>query len=264
MKVTEVRASTALSPSRLPGLDWALNPYRGCGHGCVYCYSPDVLRLKETEPWGSFVEVRKNLPVLLARERKACSGVVGLGTVTDPYQPAEERTRLTRYCLEQLAKAKCSVCVQTKSDLVTRDIDIISGMGNAEVGITITSVNEELARQLEPGAPEPARRVAALKELSGAGIRTWVFLGPVIPGINDSCEQMAAVIDAAEKAGCGRVLFDKLRLKPMVRERMRKMLGFARSERIFRLVGDREWEERVTVDIEVLCDDAKMKSEKAF
>jgi DNA repair photolyase len=134
MRITEARASTALSPSRLPGLDFALNPYRGCGHGCIYCYSPDVLRLGGKEPWGSFVEVRKNLPVLLAKERKACSGVVGLGTVTDPYQPAEEKTRLTRYCLEQLATAKCSVCVQTKSDLVARDTDILSRMKNAWQG----------------------------------------------------------------------------------------------------------------------------------
>ncbi len=264
MKVTEARASTALSQSRLPGLDWALNPYRGCQHGCVYCYSPDVLRMSGGEPWGGFVEVRKNLPVLLSKEKKTCSGVVGLGTVTDPYQPIEGKTRLTRYCLEQLATARCSVCVQTKSDLVARDIDMLSRMKNAEVGMTVTTMDEELAGRLEPGAPCPARRIAALKGLSAADVRTWIFLGPVIPGLNDSSDMLGDVVKAAKDAGCGRLLYDRLRLKPLVRGRLQKHLGYSESRNIFKLAEDKEWEERISVDIEVLCDDVKIKSQKAF
>ena len=264
MKVTEARARTALSQSRLPGLDYALNPYRGCGHGCLYCYSPDILRLAGSEPWGSFVEARKNLPVLLATERKRCSCVIGLGTVTDPYQPAEAKTRLTRYCLEQLAMATCPVCIQTKSDLVLRDLDILLRMRKPEVGMTVTTLNRELAAALEPGAPPPARRVAALGELAAAGIRTWLFLGPVIPGMNDGSESLAAAVRAAKESGCEKVMYDRLRLKPLLRERMAKALGHSLAKDIFIRAGDREWQESISVEIEVLCDDAKIRSERAF
>lgn len=264
MKVTEARASTALNPSKLPGLDWALNPYRGCQHGCVYCYSADVMHMNGQEAWGTFVEVKRNIPVILAREKKKCSGTVGLGTVTDPYQPLEEKTMLTRYCLEQLSAGECRVCIQTKSDLVTRDIDLLRKMKGAEVGITVSTMNQETAAMLEPGAPEPAKRIAALAVLSGAGISTWVFLGPIIPGINDSSESMEGVIKAAKRAGCSKVIYDKLRLKPILRERMKMRFGYSKAKDMFRLAEDREWEERVFIDIEVLCDEAGIQSEKAF
>lgn len=264
MKVTEAKASTALSPSKLPGLDWALNPYRGCQHACVYCYSADVMHMAETEAWGSFVEIKRNLPVVLAREKKKCSGTVGLGTVTDPYQSAEEKTMLTRYCLEQLIGSGCRVCIQTKSDLVVRDIDILRKMKNPEVGITVPMMNPEIASVLEPGAPEPARRIAALQKLSEAGIRTWVFLGPIIPGMNDSAEQLGRVVKAVKSSGCKKIIYDKLRLKPLLQDRMTKLFGYSVSKEMFRLALDREWEERVFIDIEVLCDDVGIKAEKAF
>jgi DNA repair photolyase len=264
MRVTESKASIALSPSRLPGLDWALNPYRGCGHACVYCYSPDVLRLDGKEPWGSFVDVRRNLPVLLAREKKNRAGVVGIGTVTDPYQPLEEKAMLTRYCLEQLAAGDCTVCIQTKSDLVIRDIDILRKMKEPEVGLTVTTMDAELAGRLEPGAPPPARRIAALGKLSDAGISTWLFLGPVIPGLNDGTGQLAEVIEAAKAGGCRKVMYDRLRLKPMVLERMRKWMGQAESDRVFGLAGDSAWQARVSAEIEKLCNDAGIVAEKSF
>jgi DNA repair photolyase len=264
MKITEARASTACSPSKLPGLDWALNPYRGCQHGCIYCYSPDVLRLKNQEEWGSSLEVRKNLPVLLAREKKSKKGVIGLGTVTDPYQPAEEKTQLTRYCLEQLVHSDCGVCIQTKSDMIVRDLDILVKMKKLEVGMTITTMDAAMATQLEPGAPAPERRIAALKTLSDAGISTWVFLGPVIPRLNDSSEMLADVVNAAKNSGARKLIYDKLRLKPLLQERLKKKFGYSRTKDIFKLAGDKEWEERVFIDIEVLGDDAGLKVEKAF
>jgi DNA repair photolyase len=264
MKITEAKASTACSPSKLPGLDWALNPYRGCQHGCIYCYSPDVLRMKGQDDWGSFLEVRKNIPVLLAREKKNKKGVVGLGTVTDPYQPAEEKTQLTRYCLEQLVHSDCGVCIQTKSDLIVRDLDILRKMKNLEVGMTITTMDAAMAAQLEPGAPAPERRAAALKILSNAGIKTWVFLGPVIPRLNDSARMLADVVSAAKDSGANKLIYDKLRLKPLLQERLKKRFGYSKSREIFRLAGEKEWEERAFIDIEVLCDDAELKVEKAF
>ena len=264
MKTMVVKASTACSPSKLPGLDWALNPYRGCSHGCIYCYSPDVLRMKNWQDWGTFVEVRKNIPVLLAKQKKKMSGVIGLGTVTDPYQQAEEESKVTRYCLEQLATSKCTVCVQTKSDLIVRDIDLLQRMKNVEVGFTINTMDEIIASKREPGAPSPKRRVEALRQLSEAGISTWVFLGPVIPLLNDSRDLLEDVIQQVKDAGASKLMYDRLRLKPFLEERLRKLFGYEKANQVFRLARDKEWDERISIDIEILCDDVGLVVEKAF
>ncbi len=263
MKVTEVKASTACSPSKLPGLDWALNPYRGCQHACVYCYSADILRMK-SNGWGDFVEIKKNLPVLISRERKKIKGVIGLGTVTDTYQPAEDDFMISRFCLEQLALGNSRVCIQTKSDLVTRDIDLLSRMNDPEVGITITTMNPETAKKLEPGAPAPELRMAAVKKLAASGIRTWVFLGPILPGINDSYESLGQVIREAKKAGAEKIIHDHLRLKPLLQDRIMKVFGYEIAHAIIRDCTEREWRERVTIDVEILAEETGIKVEKAF
>ncbi len=264
MKLTEKKASTACSSSKLPGLDYALNPYRGCGHGCVYCYSSDVLHMQNWRDWGNFVEVRKNIPILLAKQKKKISGTVGLGTVTDPYQQAEEKSKTTRYCLEQLATSKLSICVHTKSDLIVRDIDILQRMKNLEVIFTINTMDETIARKIEPGAPSPQRRVKALRQISEAGIKTWVFLGPVIPLINDSPDLLKDIIQQVKDAGAGKLMYDRLRLKPYLEERLKKLFGNQKANQIFRLTRDREWDERISINIETICDDAGLIVEKAF
>jgi len=264
MKITEVKASTALNPSKLPGLDYALNPYQGCGHGCVYCYSSDVLHMENWQDWGNFVEVRRNIPVLLARQKKKVSGVVGLGTVTDPYQPAEEKYRITRYCLEQLAASDLSVTVQTKSDMIVRDIDILRRMKDVEVIFTINTLDREIARMLEPGAPSPQRRVEALQQLSEAGIKTWVFMGPIIPQINDSSELLKDTIQQVKDARADKIMYDRLRLKPQLEERLKKLFGNAKANQIFRLANDREWYDNIGLIIEKLCNDIDLEVERAF
>ena len=263
MKITEVKASTALSPSKLPGLDYALNPYRGCSHACVYCYSSDVLRMDNWQDWGSFVEVRKNMPVLLAKQKKKVSGIIGLGTVTDPYQQAEEKYKTTRYCLEQLATSKSSTCIQTKSDLIVRDIDILQRMKNVEVGFTINTMDETIARKIEPGAPSPQRRVEALRQLSDAGVKTWVFMGPIIPQINDSRDLLEDVVKQAKGAGASKLIYDRLRLKPHLEERLRKLFGNESGE-IFRLANNVEWYDNIGFEIKILCDRVGLIVEKAF
>jgi DNA repair photolyase len=262
MDIRDVKVSAATSKSRLPGLDFALNPYRGCGHGCIYCYSPDVLKESMWEAWGDFVDVKSNAPNLLSRERKRLSGTVGVGTVTDPYQPIEKERNMTRYCLEQLAKADCTVSIQTKSDLVLRDLDILKMMKDPEVGFTITTMDEHLARKLEPGAPPPQRRIAAFKELAANGIRTWAFVGPIIPTLNDSVESLESVIVSLKDAGCQRILYDKLRLKPLVRKRMERALG--ECAEIFRLANTKEWVEKIYAEVERICCDVGVKCERAF
>src|SRR4030042_4060545 len=124
MEMKVVECTPAVSPSRLPGLDWAVNPYRGCAHGCLYCYAQDVTRYKMDTRWGTSVEVRVNLPRLLKNElARGARGVYGVGTVTDPYQPAQERYALTRACLGTFKEGNANLSLLTKSALGLRRLD---------------------------------------------------------------------------------------------------------------------------------------------
>ncbi len=207
--IKEIKIKTALSSSKLPGLDYALNPYRGCGHACIYCYAPGVIRWDKGK-WGEIVEVKINLPRILSRElRTKKKGVVGLGTVTDPYQPAEKKYEITRRCLELLQLHDFPVCIQTKSSLVLRDIDLLKRFLNIEVGITLTTLDDRVREKMEPGASGVDERLHALSELSKNGINTWVFIGPVMPYITDA----VALVDAIAGARPKYVLIDRLNLK---------------------------------------------------
>lgn len=210
----QITCKTALSPSQLPGLDYTLNPYLGCEHACVYCYAPYTLHYSGEEPWGTFVSAKMNIPSILEREaRKKKRGVVGISTVTDPYQPAEAKLQLTRRCLEVLLAKDFPICIQTKSALVTRDIDLIRMFRTKEVGFTVTTLDDHIKAILEPGASLPAKRLKALRELSDAGIPVWAFVGPMIPGVIDE-DSLPAILAAIKEAGVERVMFDRLRLKP--------------------------------------------------
>lgn len=217
MKVREVSCSTALSPTSLPGLDYALNPYRGCSIGCVYCYSPSVLR--ESRPWGGFVDVKRNIPAVLAKElKRSRRGVVGLGTVTDGYQPLEPRYHLTRWCLEQLARFDFPVSIQTKSSLVLRDRDLLTRMREVEVGVTITTLDEDARRRFEPFSSPALRRLETLRQLNAAGVRTWAFVGPILPGATDTTAE--PLLRGIRDAGTTHVMIDRLRFRPGVWERL--------------------------------------------
>ncbi len=217
MIVKEVRVRRALTRSRLPDIDYALNPYIGCSHGCIYCYARLYTDKKEVkERWGEVVLVKVNLVELLRQEASKIRGVVGVGTVTDPYQPVEREYGLTRESLKVLLRRGVRVSIQTKSGLVTRDKDIlVEHRDLVDVGLTITTLDEEIARWLEPGAPPPAERVTALEELSSAGVRTWIFYGPVIPGINDGDETVEDLVRLV--ASTGSILYyDSLHVKPFM------------------------------------------------
>ncbi|MEM2740158.1 MAG: radical SAM protein, partial [Candidatus Bathyarchaeia archaeon] len=167
----------ALTASRIPDIDYALNPYVGCEHGCIYCYGRAMLRSRvEALSWGRFVKVKRNIHRVLAREVESgrFSGVVGVGTVTDPYQPLESRYMLTRRCIEVLSRVeKLHISIQTKSDLIVRDLDLMKP-SVFDVGATITTMDEDIAKLIEPKAPPPSRRVSALEAISNLGIDTWI------------------------------------------------------------------------------------------
>jgi len=260
VEYSSTRCKRALSKSGLPGLDYALNPYVGCEHGCAYCYSPAVLGRREyVERWGEFVIVKENLVELLSKEVKRLRrGCIGVGTVCDPYQPLERKTRLTGRALEILRESGFSVCIQTKSSLVLRDIDLLDRERD-EVGVTITTLEDDLARRMEPRASPPGERVNVLEELASTGVRRWIFLGPVIPGVNDSVENLAGIISVARRTG-SYVIYDRLNLKVGVAERLAKVLG---DSSFLRLLTSAWWR-RKEAEIERLCRREGVRCEPAF
>ena len=194
MIVREVQARSVLSKSQV--YDWVVNPYTGCQHACTYCYARFMKRFTgHREPWGEFVDVKVNAPDLLQREvARKRMGRVWVSGVCDPYQPLEARYRVTRRCLEILIAARWPVTVQTRSPLVTRDIDLIRAATDIEVGLTITTADEGVRRLFEPHAPSIASRIKALEELHAAGISTFAMIAPMLPG----AEGLAGLL--AEKA----------------------------------------------------------------
>lgn len=180
-EVREVDARTALTVCGLPGNPWALSPYVGCAHGCVYCYVPEVQRLDRAR-WSSYVIVKRNLPVLLSRELKRKDRrPVYLSSGTDCYQAAEAHHLVTRRSLELLARADWPLRLLTRSPLVRRDIDLLTRFSDAMVGMSVPTLDDELRRAIEPGAPPIEARLRALRALADAGLRPFVSLIPAYP-----------------------------------------------------------------------------------
>jgi len=182
MKISEIKVKSILSKSQV--YDYALNPYVGCQHDCVYCYAKFMKRFTgHKEKWGEFVDVKINAPDLLIHEvtRKRI-GRVWISGVCDPYQPAEKRCMITKRCLEILADNDWPFTVQTKSVLVMRDIETLKRAKDSQVGFTITTANERIRKIFEPGASPLSKRLEALATLHFKGIRTYAMVAPILPG----------------------------------------------------------------------------------
>lgn len=183
MKIIEVKAKEILTKTKL-GADYVINPYVGCGHNCLYCYAKFIARWRPIEygKWATWVEVKINGPELV-KDRKI-KGEVFMSSICDAYQPVEKELKLTRKILENLDKnAKLSIL--TKSDLVLRDIDILKQFKNVEVGLTINSFTGKAKELFEPNATNSQQRIDALKQFKEQGIKTYVFVSPIIPGLID-------------------------------------------------------------------------------
>ncbi len=165
------------------------------------------------------MKVRSNIASRLAKELVNLHGTVGIGTVTAPYQYAERRFKLTRRCLEVLKAAGMRVHIHTKSDLITRDTDLISEM-EGEVGITITTLEDRISHITEPGAPLPFKRLQALESLTEAGIDTYALVGPVLSSLEGHEEEF---VEAVVSTGTKRMCLDKLNLRPKMSERLERM-----------------------------------------
>lgn len=219
--VGEIEARTMLCKTGIPDADYCLNPYVGCLHACRYCYAAFMKRFSgHTEDWGTFVDAKVNAAAALGRQlRRSGGGSVIVGSVTDAYQPPEAAYRLTRQCVELLSKGSFDIQILTKSPLVLRDLDVLLRCRNVEVGVTVTTDDERMRQVFEPGAPSIASRVRTLKRLHEAGIRTFAFVGPVLPMDPRALSARIGpyvnrvLIDQMNYVGRTRALYRKLRIE---------------------------------------------------
>jgi len=182
MKITEKTAKSILNKSKV--FDYCLNPYTGCSHRCRYCYAALFMPRYsgQTEPWGQWVQVKINAPDLLRRQLvRAKPGTIWIASVCDAYQPVEAKYLLTRKCLAEIRHFDFPVFIQTKSDLVLRDLDLLQDIKEAEIGFSIATDSDRVARLFEPGAPSISRRLNALEKIKQLNLRTFAFVGPILP-----------------------------------------------------------------------------------
>jgi DNA repair photolyase len=224
--VKEINCKSILTKSGIEGVDYAINPYVGCGHGCVYCYAIFMKRFTgHKEEWGTFVDVRINAAEVLARQmRRAKPGNIAIGTVTDAYQPLERKYWITHVCLEVLSAHDFPISILTKSDLVLRDLDLLRRFGDIEVGFTIATLDEEVRRVFEPRSSPITARLMVLAELAEAGIKTWAFCGPLLPFLSDGEEQMDALFGELAEAGVSYIYVDSMKLSGAIGGRISKLL----------------------------------------
>ena len=219
--VTVERARTIISRNSSPdiGFDRSINPYRGCEHGCIYCFARPTHAFHDLSPGLDFESklfAKPDAAALLRAElgkRGYVAQPIAFGTNTDPYQPIETDWQITRACLDVLAETNHPLTITTKSDRVVRDIDLLAPMaakGLAAVAISLTSLDPKIAMTLEPRAPAPTRRLAAVRALVAAGIPTHVSIAPVIPAITD--HEIEHLIERAAEAGARSVSFIPVRL----------------------------------------------------
>lgn len=226
------------------GFDYSINPYRGCEHGCIYCYARpthEYLGLSAGLDFESKIFVKQDASEILRRElsaRRWRPAAITLSGVTDPYQPVERKLRITRGCLEVLAEFGNPLSVITKNHLVTRDIDILSEMardGAAAVNLSITTLDAKLQGKMEPRTSTPARRLAAIEELSRAGIPVGVMVAPIVPGLTD--QEVPAILRAVANAGARTAGFTVLRLPYAVSSLFEDWLAVHYPDRAAKIIG---------------------------
>ncbi len=228
--------------------DRSINPYRGCEHGCIYCFARPThayLGLSPGLDFESRLFAKPDAHKLLERELRAPGyrvATIAMGTNTDPYQPIEKEWRITRRILQVLDRFENPVAIVTKSALITRDLDILKRMAardHVSVFLSVTTLDRRLARIMEPRAATPARRLETISALAAAGIPTGVMIAPVIPAINDA--EIEAILAAARDAGADRAGYIPLRLPLEVRDLFRAWLDEHfpdRKERVMSIVRD--------------------------
>jgi DNA repair photolyase len=184
IQVREIKVNSYISPTKLPVSDFAINPYVGCPHKCTYCYAEFMKRFTgHTEEWGDFLDAKICSKAI--NTKKLDGTRVFIGSVTDPYNPFEAKYNITQNILKQLIGSTAKIEMQTKSSLITRDIELIQQIQHIKIGISLCTLDDDFRKQMEPGATSIDERIEALKKLHQSGIYTYVFISPIFPGITD-------------------------------------------------------------------------------
>lgn len=236
---TVMPCKSALNRVRGMPFAWSLNPYRGCTHGCHYCYARATHTHLGLDAGLDFIQrifVKSNVVDVLRGELAARSWrreEVAIGTATDPYQPAEGRFALMPGVLQAFVDFQSPISLVTKSTLVWRDRETLTSLqsvAGARVNFTITTLDPALWRALEPGTPPPQKRLEVMGRLVAAGVPCGIFLAPVVPGITDSPAALAAIAEAAHAYGASWLWASPLRLAPLVKEHFLAWLGEYRAD----------------------------------
>lgn len=219
---------------RMP-FEWSINPYRGCGHGCSFCYArafQTFIGMGAEDEFQHHIFMKTNAAEALEKQLAHAAGKFGhdieamrrsigrvtISTATDPYQPIEGKAEITRACLKQLAKYRISTSITTRSPLVLRDLDILTRMEDVSVNISLNTLDAGLIRKLEPASPHPASRLEAMLRLSSAGIPTGMFAAPVLPYLTDGEEELRELLAQAKEHGASFAMLSLLRLSRDVKK----------------------------------------------
>ncbi len=243
VRVTEIAAKHALNRVRGMGFTWSLNPYTGCAHQCVFCYARATHAYRELDgvrEWGSVLGVKVNVATALRADlcaRTYRGEEIAVGTATDPYQALEGRYRLMRGVLAALRDARAPFHITTRSPIVVRDVDLLASCAqraSISVNVSIATLDEALAREIEPTVAPPRQRLRTVRTLAAAGVPVGVAVAPVLPDLTDGDASMASVVRAAAEAGASHVWHNTLNLGDVTRDAYFAFLAARRPELVER------------------------------
>jgi len=220
VKIDFREAKSIITKSNIPSIDYVINPYTGCQHGCIYCYAEFMIRFTghKGDKWGQFLDI-KTFDFNKIKPQKYNGKTILLSSVTDPYIPLEKKYQNTRKILERLVGTEAEISILTKSKLVVRDIDLFERFKKIRVGISISTLNENFARIIERAASKPSERLEAIKQISEAGIETYTFISPFFPEITN----FKAIIEETLEYS-NRYSFENLNFRPHNIPRIMKVI----------------------------------------
>ncbi len=263
MKLSTKQAKTIITPSKLPGSDYVVNPYSGCAFGCVYCYAEFTRKFTNhmEDEWGKYVDTKINTPELFEKELEKISKkvikqnefktgkkpVIFFGSVTDPYQGIEAKYELTKKCLEIIVESESTnnieISLLTKSPLVTRDIEIFKKIPNLEIGMTISSVDDNISKLFECYAPPSSLRIQALRKLNDAGLNTYAFVGPLLPHFVANEDSLKKLFEAIKGSGTKRVWVEHINLTGSKMDRLLDLVGDSLTKEELKLFRESQTDE---------------------
>lgn len=259
LKIKEIKAKSIIVKSGLD-VDYVINPYVGCQNSCVYCYARFMKRFtNHHEPWGQFVDVKINAPDLIPEKSEQYRNKsIMLSSVTDSYQPVETRYKLTRKILEKLVPLQPDLCVMTKSGLIIRDIDLLKQFKKCIAGVSLSLLDDEIRKEVEPFASSVEKRINAVKKLKQAGIKTFIFISPLFPELSNWKSIIEKTRDSVDE-----FWFENLNLYPSIQGNIFQWLRKSHSDlvRVYQKIyfTENDYWSQVEKEIESYCTSNRLK-----